>query len=253
MADVGWQIVVLLALVAFVAGFIDAIAGGGGLLTLPALVIVGLDPVSAIATNKMQSTFGSGAATLAFARRGFLDRKTVLPLVIAAGLGSILGARLLPYMPAGSVARVLPVALLMVASYFALSPRFGKPSNTPTKSRPFALTAAIPAIGLYDGMFGPGTGSFFMLAFVSLGGLRILDATARTKVANFASNLAGFVAFAMAGSVIYQIGLAMAAAQLAGGWLGAQTSINTGGAWVRPAVVTMSVLLAGKLLFDAFR
>jgi uncharacterized membrane protein YfcA len=247
--DIAWEIILVLACVAFVAGFIDAIAGGGGLLTVPALLLAGLDPVSALATNKLQAVFGSGSATLVFLRKGYLNW-SILPWVIASGAGSAIGVGLLPYVPRDALQVVLPMALVLVAGYFAFTPNLGRIQSSGGSTKRW-WKLLIPVVGLYDGMFGPGTGSFFMLVFVSLGQLGLLEATARTKAANFASNLAALAAFAIAGGIHVAVGVAMAVGQLSGAWLGAHTSIRSGGVWIRPAVVTMSILLAGKLLWDA--
>lgn len=248
-AEIGWNIILLLAVVAFVAGFIDAIAGGGGLLTVPALLLAGFDPVTALATNKLQATFGSGSATLVFLRKGYL-KKSILPWVLASGLGSVTGVALLPYVPRTAMQVALPVALLLVGAYFAFSPRLGG-AHTASPPRNGAWQWLIPVVGMYDGIFGPGTGSFFMLVYVSLGRLSLLEATGRTKASNFASNVAALGTFALTGHIDATTGLVMAVGQLSGAWLGAHTSIRSGGAWIRPAVVTMSIVLAAKLLWDA--
>jgi uncharacterized membrane protein YfcA len=220
---------------AFVAGFVDAIAGGGGLITVPCMTLAGLDPVTAIATNKLQSSFGSGSATLSFARAGHLRWNDAKWIVLLAAAGAIVGASLLASVPTAAVITALPVLLVAVALYFALSPRIGDKGTCERMSAALFATTIVPLIGCYDGLFGPGTGSFFMLAFVGLRGLGLIAATARTKAANFASNVAGLATLAFSGHVIWTLGFAMGLAQFAGANLGARAAMLAGArlAWER--------------------
>ncbi len=184
-----YEIVLLLMFAAACAGFVDSIAGGGGLITLPALLLSGLTPVEAVATNKLQGTFGVAAATAGFARAGHIEFKSLAPLVAATGAGAALGALLVGTLDQQALAAAMPFALIAVAIYFALAPRLRrKATSAPLSLKVFALAVAAP-IGFYDGFFGPGTGSLFALGFVSLMGLGLLQATANTKVLNLTSNL----------------------------------------------------------------
>ena len=239
-----------LVFTAFGAGIIDAIAGGGGLITVPALTLAGLDPLAALATNKLQSSFGSGSATCAFARAGHLDWKEVCPIVVLAAAGSIFGALVLAHLPREAIAAALPVVLLSVAVYFALSPRLSDSEGRARLPRAVFLALVVPLIGCYDGTFGPGTGSFYMLAFVGLMGFGALRATAQTKAANFASNVAGLLTLSLSGQIVWTLGLAMGCAQLAGARLGAGLAIRSGARVIRPLIVTVCVALAGKVAFD---
>ena len=248
--------IALLALAAGVAGFIDAIAGGGGLITVPALALAGLDPLSVLATNKLQSTFGSGSATLAFARAGFLAWRNALPIGLAAAAGSLVGTHLVTILPMSLAQVLLPVMLVAVGLYFALSPRMGDADAHQRLSRPVFLATAIPAVGLYDGVFGPGAGSIYTLAFVTLLGFGIVRATAHTKVANFASNLASLATFALGGHILWQAGLAMGVAQFLGARLGAHATLRRGARLVRPLVVLVCLTLALRIAYqnlDAIR
>jgi uncharacterized membrane protein YfcA len=147
-----------LALVGFCAGFVDAIAGGGGLVTVPSLALAGLDPVAVIATNKLASTFGSGSSTLAIARAGKIDLRLMGFAALGAGAGSVAGALALPYVPRQMASAALPFILIAVAVYFALSPQIGESDRRQKLGpRAYALTLA-PLIGFYDGMFVPGRG-----------------------------------------------------------------------------------------------
>jgi uncharacterized membrane protein YfcA len=244
----------LLVFAALVAGFIDAIAGGGGLITVPALAIAGLDPVAAVATNKVQSSFGSGSALIAFARAGYLDR-SAWPIPLACIAGGIAGAALLVHVPRGAVEIALPFVLISVALYFALSPKITDADATPRLSRSAFICFVLPVIAGYDGVFGPGAGSFYTLAFITLLGYGVGRATAHTKLANFASNIAGLATLAFSGHIYWAVGLAMGVAALVGATAGAHATMRIGARIVRPMVITVCIALATKLALqhDAVR
>ncbi len=197
MHDVLPQTLLILALAGFAAGFIDSIAGGGGLLSVPALLLAGLSPAEALGTNKAQSLFGSGSATLAYASKGHVDyRELKLSFALSAG-GSACGALLATLVSADFLKAFLPILLIAIALYFAVKPDVSDlPGRERMRPALFAATI-VPAIGFYDGILGPGTGSFFMLAYVALAGLGVLNATAQTKLLNFASNIGAFAVFAL--------------------------------------------------------
>lgn len=239
----------ILLLAAFAAGFIDAIAGGGGLITVPALLLAGLPPVEALGTNKLQALFGSGTATFAYARRGHVDpRRQVVPFVLAlAGVGALVAS----VAPVAILERLLPVLLIAIALYFAFR-RTLHDTDRAERMRPALFQATVPTlIGFYDGLFGPGTGSFLMLAYVALAGFGILKATAHTKLVNFASNVGAFAVFAMLGAVVWTLGLAMGAMQLVGARLGASVAMRHGAWLIRPLLVIVCVGLAIRLLLQA--
>ena len=236
----------LLVFAALVAGFVDAIAGGGGLITVPALALAGLDPVAAVATNKVQSSFGSGSAMVAFARAGYLDRG-VWPIPLACIIGGTAGAALLVHVPRGAVEIALPSVLIAVAFYFALSPKIADAGAAPRmRSAPF-ICFILPVIAAYDGVFGPGAGSFYTLGFITLLGYGVSRATAHTKLANFASNIAGLATLAFSGHIYWTVGLAMGVAALIGATIGAHTTMRIGSRIVRPMVITVCIALAIKL------
>ncbi|NJR14154.1 MAG: TSUP family transporter, partial [Phyllobacteriaceae bacterium] len=189
------ETVALLALAAFAAGFIDAIAGGGGLITVPAVLLAGASPIEALGTNKLQSVFGSASATFSYARAGHVDLKRQMPMGAMSLFGSIVGAFCATLLPQDIFRMVLPGVLVLIALYFALKPEMSDLDSAERMSPlVFALTL-VPVIGFYDGIFGPGTGSFFMLGFVALAGFGMLKATAHTKFLNFASNLGSLIVF----------------------------------------------------------
>jgi uncharacterized membrane protein YfcA len=240
------EIFLLLVCAALIAGFVDAIAGGGGLITVPALALAGLDPVAAVATNKVQSSFGSGSAMIAFARAGYLDR-SAWPIPVACIVGGTAGAALLVHVPRGAVEIALPFVLIAVALYFALSPAISDADAEPRMRRTAFICAVLPVIAAYDGVFGPGAGSFYTLAFITLFGYGVSRATAHTKLANFASNIAGLATLAFSGHIYWTVGLAMGVAALTGATIGAHTTMRIGARIVRPMVITVCIALAIKL------
>jgi len=250
MFDLPTATILFLLLAAFAAGLIDAIAGGGGLITVPALLLAGLPPVEALGTNKLQALFGSGTATFAYARRGHVDpRRQVVPFVLAL-VGSGAGALVANVAPVEILERLLPVLLIAIALYFAFK-RTLHDTDRAQRIRPGLFQATVPPlIGFYDGLFGPGTGSFLMLAYVGLAGFGILKATAHTKLVNFASNVGAFAVFAVLGAVIWTLGLAMGLMQLLGARIGASLAMRHGAWLIRPLLVVVCVGLAIRLLLQ---
>ncbi len=240
----------ILFVVALVAGFIDAIAGGGGLLTVPALALAGFDPLTVVATNKLQSSFGSGSATLAFARAGRIDLRTMWPVAAMAAVGSFAGALTLTSIPRNAAAIALPFLLVAVATYFALSPRMGDEDRNSRMSRPWFVVTLVPLVGFYDGVFGPGTGSYYMAGFVGLLGFGLLKATAHTKLANLSSNLAALFTLATSGHILVGVGLLMGLGQFLGARLGVGVSMRHGARLVKPMIVTVCCVLALRLALD---
>lgn len=244
----GWEIILILMGVALVAGFIDAIAGGGGLITLPALLLSGLSPVQALATNKLQSSAGSFSATVAFFRKGLIDWKRSKWVFFAALTGGMIGAGLATRLPDTFLQVIVPILLLCVATYFLFSPSLDGREKRAKISRTLFLLSFVPIIGFYDGIFGPGTGSFFMVAFVLMLGSTLVDAIAETKLANFASNIGSLLIFAFSGEMQVMIGLLMAVGAFVGAQLGAMFAVKYGSKVIRPLLIVMSVAMAINLL-----
>lgn len=244
------EIILILMLVAMVAGFIDAIAGGGGLITLPALLLSGLSPVQALATNKLQSSAGSFSATMAFFRQGLINWRHSKWVFFAALTGGMIGALLATRLPATFLQIVVPILLLCVATYFVLSPNLDGKEKRAKITRTLFLLTFVPLIGFYDGIFGPGTGSFFMVAFVLMLGSTLVDAIAETKLANFASNIGSLLIFAFSGEMQVLVGLLMAVGAFVGAQLGARFAVKYGGRVIRPLLIVMSVAMAIKLLLE---
>lgn len=250
--DFGLPLVTALTLmgVAFVAGFVDAIAGGGGLITVPALLLAGVPPVSAIATNKLQGTFGVASSTLTFWRAGRLESALLVPLFGAAFGGGVIGALIAHLAPTGFLRLVIPFILIGIALYMLMSPKLGDADARPRMTLPaFTLSAGL-GIGIYDGVFGPGAGTFYLIGLILLCGFGMIRAIAHTKLMNFASNLGALIFFALAGHILVPLGLAMGAAAATGAWLGARTTMRFGAALIRPLVIVISLAMALRLLLD---
>jgi len=247
--DLGSGVTAMLMGVAFVAGTIDAMAGGGGLITIPALLAAGIPPVNALATNKLQSSFGTGSAVFAFARKGRIDFRRFLAPALGAFCGSVAGAWTLQRLDPGFLAGFVPVLLLLMVLYFLLAPAASDEESHSRLGRR-GLVAIATAIGFYDGFFGPGTGSFFATALVALFGMGLVSATAHTKLLNLSSNVAAVITLALGGKMLWALGLLMALCSIAGGHLGAHLAMRVGGRLIRPLLVTMSLLLTAKLLSD---
>lgn len=235
------------------AGVVDAIAGGGGLITLPTLLLGGLDPVSALATNKLQGSVGTATATFRFTQAGMLDFRSRETWRLAASSfgGAAVGAALVTVAPVEAMRVGLPFLLIAVALYFIFGPKLsdvdGRPRLSPVA---FALGVAMP-IGAYDGVFGPGTGSFFMIALVGLAGFGAVKAVARTKLLNLSSNLASLIIFVIGGHVVWTVGAVMGCGALIGARLGAGLALKHGVKLVRPLVIVVALALSLRLMLDA--
>jgi uncharacterized membrane protein YfcA len=244
-------VIALLVVVAFFAGLVDAIAGGGGLLTVPALLSAGLPPHLALGTNKGQSVFGSASAVVAFARRGALDKRRAWITFPLGLFGSFAGAAAVLAVPPAMLRPVvlvlLPVAAIMLV--VRKPDRAGAPKPS-TRQRMLASAALALVVGAYDGFFGPGTGTFLIVGFVILLHEPMVAATADAKVVNFASNLAAVALFTMRGQILWRVSLPMAAAQLTGAWVGAHLAVRGGEKVIRRMVVAVVIGLCGKLVYD---
>lgn len=243
--------VALLALAAFGAGLVDAIAGGGGLVTVPALLAAGLPVPVALATNKGQAAFGAVSSFASFWSRGGIDRARA-PLGFVCGfLGSLAGARVL-LMIRPEPLKPLVIVLLLLAAGIVAWPR--KPtSGTP---HAWAMKALVPiafGLGFYDGFFGPGVGSMLIVAFVLMFGDALTRASGNAKVVNLASNLAALALFTLKGAVLWRVALPMAAANAAGAFVGARLAVKRGDRFVRVVVLCVVGALVTKLTLDLVR
>ncbi len=236
----------LLVLAATFAGFVDAVVGGGGLVQLPALVLglPGASPVQVLATNKLAGFCGTTVSSATYYRRVRPHAGTFVPLMAFAFVGSALGAAVASRIPASVFNPLVLVVLIAVGAYVALRPALGE--RTELRFSGHRHTAAAMAAGLvigaYDGALGPGTGSFFVFVLVGLLGYAFLEASAKARMANWATNLAALCVFVPQDAVLWRTGLLMGAANLAGGYLGARTAVARGARFIR--VVFLVVVAA---------
>jgi uncharacterized membrane protein YfcA len=240
--------IAILVVAALAAGTVDAIAGGGGLITLPALLAMGLPPHAALAVNKGQSIFGSGSALLTYARHRQVDGR-LAALTFPLGLaGSLAGAAAVLAVPRDAL-RPIVIGLLIGAAVLLLVRKPLHVHAPPPRRRQYAALLAL-VIGAYDGFFGPGTGTFLIVGLVVLCGATLGAATADAKVVNFASNLAAVALFAAKGVVLWEVALPMGAGQLVGGMVGARLAMRGGAQLIRVAVLAVSGALVVKLGHD---
>ncbi len=227
------------------AGFVDSIAGGGGLITLPVLLNLGIPPKFAFGTNKLQAAFGSGSATWHFTQSKIVVLRECGPGVLFTVIGAAAGTLLVQHLDPAFLKKFIPVLLLAIAAFMIFKPQ----RMTPVR---FYIVAGL-LLGFYDGFIGPGTGSFWAMAFMLGLGFNLTKATGHTKVMNFASNLTSLAFFLMAGQVYYGAGLVMGAGQLLGARVGSRVVVHRGAKFIRPIFLTMVFALTLKLLYDACR
>jgi uncharacterized membrane protein YfcA len=235
-----------------VAGFVDSIAGGGGLITLPVLLSFGLDPQHALGTNKLQASFGSGSASWHYAQARTLALKDCTQGFVLSFLGAALGALAVQQVDPSFLRRAIPVLLIGVAIYTMLRPRLGVEDLHPRMGRgAFYLTFGL-LLGFYDGFFGPGTGTFWTMAFMLGLGFNMTRATGYAKVMNFASNISSLAFFLPGGNVCYAAGLTMGVGQVLGAKVGSRMVIARGTKFIRPVFISVVLALTLKLLYDAY-
>lgn len=250
MTDLLPHIVILLFAASVLAGFIDSIAGGGGLIAIPAMLLAGIPPLEALGTNKLSAQFGAASATLSYARKGHVRLAEQYPMALMAVGGGALGALAAAFVPPDYLRAIMPVMLIAIGLYFAFKPSLGD-ADSKRRMRPFIFGLSIvPLIGFYDGIFGPGTGSFFMLAFVLLAGFGLLKATAHTKLLNLGSNFGAFLVFVVTGSILWKLGVLMAIGQIVGAQIGSRLAMKNGAKLIRPLLVVSCLAMAARLLID---
>lgn len=246
-----WQIG-LLFLAGLTAGFVDSVAGGGGLITLPVLLNFCPDPILALGTNKLQSTFGSSSAAFHFARAGTLNFLEARRACLLAFLGSLFGSFLVQQFDSNLLKHILPFLLLAVAIFVWLRPQLGGQDIHPRLSRlKFDFIFAF-GLGVYDGFLGPGTGTFLALAFMLGLGFNLTRATANAKALNCASNVASLILFLLAQKVWFAAGLIMGTGQWLGARAGSKMVVTRGTKFIRPVFLTMVVLITFKMICDTY-
>ena len=237
--------------IAVLTGFIDAIAGGGGLIMMPALLFAGVPPLHALGTNKLQSMFGTGTALRNYWRSGLVEWKRNRLTVLVVFVGAVIGVLIVQSLATKLLNLIIPVLLVASAIYILLSPRMtDEDAHHRVSSNGYAPIGG--AIGLYDGFFGPGAGTFYTTSLVALRGYGLTKASAVTKLFNWTSNVASVLVFALGGHVLWLLGLCMAAGAMLGAWVGSHTALRFGARLIRPLLVVISLGLTGRLLWGYF-
>jgi len=225
--------------VAIAAGLIDTLAGGGGLIVLPALIMSGIPPLQALGTNKLQGTMGTATATYMMFKKKRVQWQQVKRLMIWAFMGAVIGTLLVQFIDTSVLSFIIPIVLFIIGVYFLFSPTPSEELRSAKLSSKTYRTCVVPLIGGYDGMFGPGTGSFFALAGVTGKGLGLIASTAEAKPLNFATNIASLIVFLLAGQVVWTVGILMMFGQVIGAWLGAHCLFSVNPKYIKAIVVFM--------------
>ena len=254
------SVLLFLALAGLAAGFVDAVVGGGGLIQLPALLVglPGASPVQLLATNKLGSIMGTTTSSITYFRRVRPDLRTAVPLALAAFAGSVGGAAMAFLISKEAFNPIILAVLVAVGLYTLLRPTMGRMQQLrfghrhPRRHLAAAMAVGV-VVGAYDGVLGPGTGSFFVFALVSVLGYGFLEASAKSKIANFATNLAALVVFVPQGAVLWQVGLLMGACNVVGGYLGARVAVARGSGFVRVFFVVVLAAFVLKIGLDTWR
>lgn len=250
-------VTLLLGSAALLAGFIDAIAGGGGMLVMPALLSTGMPPHLVVGTNKLVGTFGTFSASLTFIRKGLFQPALWWAMSFGTFVGALCGAVLIYLMSAGALQKLLPLAILLAAAYLIWprrtrpSARVAEPPLAPDAVRRGVKLATGGLIGFYDGFIGPGTGAFWMAAAMKLFRLDLVAAAGVARFMNFISNLTALLTFVVLGNIDYAVGLSMGALLMIGAFAGAHSAIRYGAPLIRPVFLGVVVLMAGRLLVSS--
>ena len=243
MTDPSAGVLALLALAGLLAGWVDAVVGGGGLIQLPAILLglPGGSPAQVLATNKFASVWGTGISAVTYWRRVRPDLRTALPMAALAYAGAVGGALLGLLIPKSAFNPIILVLLIAVGAYTLLRPGLGEVTDLRWAGHRHTGVAMVTGfvIGVYDGALGPGTGSFLVFALVGLMGYAFLEASAKAKIANVATNLGALTVFAPGGYIVWKVGVVMAVANLVGGYVGARTAVRLGSGFVRAVFVVV--------------
>lgn len=247
---------ILIVVAGFAAGWVDAVVGGGGLIQLPALLLVpGITPVQALATNKMGSIFGTTTSSVTYYRRVRPDLRTALPMAVIALAGSFGGAVVAATLPASVFKPIIVAALVAVALFTVFKPDAGHLTALRHVGHTHYVVACLigGVIGFYDGLIGPGTGSFLIIALVSAMGYAFLEASAKAKIVNMATNAGALIFFLPHGSLLWGVGLLLGAANMAGGYVGARTAVAQGSRFIRIVFLVVVGALIIKLGYDVWQ
>jgi len=240
-ANFSIELLSTLFLVAVVAGLLDTLAGGGGLISIPALILSGVPPLSALGTNKLQGSMGTATATYMMLKNKRIKWDSVKYLMLTAFIGAVFGTIAVQFINTKVLTFVIPIVLLFIAIYFLITPKVTENQGKSKLSSRKYKNIVIPFIGYYDGMFGPGTGSFFALSGVSCRGHDLITSTAVAKSLNFSTNIASLIVFLIAGHIVWVIGILMMLGQALGAWLGSHCLFKINPAYLRGIVVIMCI------------
>lgn len=247
--DLSYLSYALLFLAGLTAGFVDSIAGGGGLIALPAILATGIPPHLALGTNKLQSSFGTLSAAVNFVRKGKVALRDNLPGIGFTFAGAVAGSWAIQQIQAGFIRYVIPFMLLFVFVYTLLSKDLGKEAAPVKMGKSLFFMLFGFGLGFYDGFFGPGTGSFWTGALLILLGMDMTRATGTTRIMNFTSNVVALSVFVMGGNVLWSVGFTMAAGQVIGARIGSGMAIKRGAPFIRPIFLTMVFLTIVRLIY----
>lgn len=242
------ELLALLFVAASVAGFIDAAAGGGGLITIPVLMLTGMTPTQALGTNKFQACFGSFSASYHFIREGVVNPLNIKIMIIVVAVSAALGGVLVQQIDSRQLLTYLPLVLIAIALYTFFAKNLGEQDCQQKLSETAYTTSLAPVIGFYDGFAGPGTGTFFALSFIKLRGMNFVRATGHAKVLNFTSNFFSLIVFMGGGKIVWLVGLAMAVGQMVGARFGAKMAIKKGAKFIRAITVISCIAMSVSLL-----
>lgn len=248
--ELSFTLVLGLLVVAFAAGFISSIAGAGGMIVLPVLLWCGLPPLSALATNKFQSVFGTLSSTINFFRKGHIDFGELKVAIICAFIGALLGTMAVQSINPQLLKDLIPYALIVIAIYMVFSPAISDQDSDAKMSKGVFDVSIGGGIGFYGGLFGPGMGSFYAVAFATLRGNNMRKATAHTKPLVLITNFTSMVVFMLAGHMVWGLAVGMAIAQVLGAKLGSNLVISQGAKLVKPVIIITTLAIAGRLILS---
>ena len=245
-----WYVIFLAT--GMLAGFVDSIAGGGGIIAVPVLMASGMPPHVALATNKLQGSFGSFTASLNYTKKGLVKPKEVWQGVLFTFIGASIGTMSILVMDASLLSRIIPLLLIAIFIYTIFAPKVGESDRHHVlKPTIFYLIFGV-SLGFYDGFFGPGTGAFWTIAIVTLLGLNLKSATAQTKIMNFTSNVVSLGVFILGGKILWTVGILMGVGQILGAYLGSNLVVKKEVKFIRTFFLTIVAITIIKLVYDSY-
>lgn len=242
------EVILMLTAVAAVAGFIDAIAGGGGLLTIPAMLLANIPPILTLGTNKLQAASGALTASITMIKKGVVSPSKMKLAIAGAFIGSVLGTIAVQMSPPDMLEKLIPFLIAAIGIYTLFAPSLGEVEAEPRVSESTWQRVVAPLIGFYDGYVGPGTGMFFALGNVALRGRQIIAATGAAKVLNLSTNIASLIFFIIGGNVLWKVGLAMMVGQTIGAYAGSHMVVKGGSKIIRPVIVLVCLAMVTKYM-----